>query len=172
MFPAHLLSVLRYLCRNANGLFWAGDTAQTIAVGCSFRLDDLKAFLYRFEGRSQQPSPPGQKRREGVVGRGPSALRDARTFHLTINHRSHGGIVQCATTVVGLIVGWWEYAIDDLLPEKAVVNGVKPLWFSDQYHRTTLHVRSYLASRLIWACLTFWTETLSRWRFVGLIHEI
>jgi hypothetical protein len=34
---------------NANGLFFAGDTAQTISVGSAFRFNDLKAFLYRVE---------------------------------------------------------------------------------------------------------------------------
>jgi hypothetical protein len=41
--------VLRRLCRNSDGLFWAGDTAQTISAGSSFRFDDLKAFVYRME---------------------------------------------------------------------------------------------------------------------------
>jgi hypothetical protein len=41
--------VLRRLCRNPDGLFWAGDVAQTISAGSSFRFDDLKAFLYRVE---------------------------------------------------------------------------------------------------------------------------
>lgn len=41
--------VLRAICRNPDGQFWAGDTAQTISVGSSFRFDDLKAFLYRNE---------------------------------------------------------------------------------------------------------------------------
>jgi hypothetical protein len=45
----NILQVLRSLCRNPNGLFWAGDTAQTIAIGSSFRFNDLKAFLYRLE---------------------------------------------------------------------------------------------------------------------------
>src|SRR6266545_6189633 len=43
------LSVLRSLTRNPDGLFWAGDTAQTISVGSSFRFNDLKAFLFRLE---------------------------------------------------------------------------------------------------------------------------
>lgn len=43
------LPVLRVLCKNPHGLFWAGDTAQTISVGSSFRFDDLKAFLFRIE---------------------------------------------------------------------------------------------------------------------------
>ncbi len=28
-------------------MIWAGDTAQTIAAGSSFKFDELKAFLYR-----------------------------------------------------------------------------------------------------------------------------
>jgi hypothetical protein len=43
------VSVLRYICGNPNGLFWAGDTAQTISVGSSFRFKDHKAFLHRME---------------------------------------------------------------------------------------------------------------------------
>lgn len=42
-------AVLRTLCRNPNGMFWAGDTAQTISVGSAFRFNDLKSFLYRYE---------------------------------------------------------------------------------------------------------------------------
>lgn len=44
------MSVLRTICKNPDtGLFWAGDTAQTISVGSAFRFNDLKAFLYRVE---------------------------------------------------------------------------------------------------------------------------
>jgi hypothetical protein len=42
-------TVLRAICCNPDGQFWAGDTAQTISVGSSFRFDDLKAFLHRIE---------------------------------------------------------------------------------------------------------------------------
>lgn len=42
--------VIRTICNNPDaGLFWAGDTAQTISIGSAFRFDDLKAFLYRIE---------------------------------------------------------------------------------------------------------------------------
>jgi len=50
------VAVLRRLCRNPDGLFWAGDTAQTISAGSSFRFDDLKAFLYRIEVSQHQLS--------------------------------------------------------------------------------------------------------------------
>ncbi len=44
-----MIPVLRALCSNPHGLFWAGDTAQAISIGSAFRLDDLKAFLFRIE---------------------------------------------------------------------------------------------------------------------------
>lgn len=43
------VSVIRSLSNNPKGFFWAGDTAQTISAGSSFRFDDLKAFLYEIE---------------------------------------------------------------------------------------------------------------------------
>ena len=49
MHAEFFFPVLRSLVRNPDGLFWAGDTAQTISVGSSFRFNDLKAFLHRLE---------------------------------------------------------------------------------------------------------------------------
>jgi hypothetical protein len=43
------LKVLRSICRRPEGMFWAGDTAQTISAGSSFRFNDLKAFMFRVE---------------------------------------------------------------------------------------------------------------------------
>jgi hypothetical protein len=40
---------MRALCRDKDGLFFAGDTAQTISVGSSFSFNELKAFQYRLE---------------------------------------------------------------------------------------------------------------------------
>ncbi|KAF9524672.1 hypothetical protein CPB83DRAFT_909779 [Crepidotus variabilis] len=108
--------LLRSLVKNPDGLFWAGDTAQTISVGSSFRFNDLKAFLYRLEQRREESGAP---------------LAEApRTFHLAVNYRSHGGIVQCAHSVIELITKFWPYAIDILSREQGVVDGSKPVFFS------------------------------------------
>ena len=112
-------------------------------------MNDLKAFLYRFEERaqpkagrrSQQLPPRGQKHREGAVESDGSTSGDARAFELTVNHRSHDGIVRCATAVVDLIRHWWPDAIDSMPPERGVVDGTKPCFFSGKFHRNTLHVR-------------------------------
>ncbi|KAF8807162.1 hypothetical protein BYT27DRAFT_7189247 [Phlegmacium glaucopus] len=111
---------LRSLVRNPHGLFWAGDTAQTISVGSSFRFNDLKAFLYRLETR-----------REQTLHNSTTVTQEApRTFQLAVNYRSHGGIVQCAHSVIELITEFWPYAIDVLSREKGVVDGSKPVFFS------------------------------------------
>lgn len=49
--------VLRLLCHDENGLFWAGDTAQTISVGSSFRFNALKAFQWRLEASTESLTP-------------------------------------------------------------------------------------------------------------------
>ncbi|TFK22063.1 hypothetical protein FA15DRAFT_623047 [Coprinopsis marcescibilis] len=112
--------LLRSICKNPNGLFWAGDTAQTIAIGSSFRFDDLKAFLYRLEKRREKGLADNQK---GIQS-------DLRTFQLAINYRSHGGIVRCAHSVIELITTFWPYAIDSMTPEEGIVDGTKPVLFS------------------------------------------
>ncbi|EKM55346.1 uncharacterized protein PHACADRAFT_208864 [Phanerochaete carnosa HHB-10118-sp] len=122
--------VLRTLCNNPLGLFWAGDTAQTISVGSSFRFDDLKAFLYRLELAS---SPKG------------CPAKSPESFQLTINYRSHGGIVRCALSVVQLITRFWPRAIDTLTEEKGVVEGLKPIFFSG-WDQDTVQYEQFLFS--------------------------
>ncbi|KAF6765917.1 hypothetical protein DFP72DRAFT_996790 [Ephemerocybe angulata] len=112
--------LLRSMCRNPNGLFWAGDTAQTIALGSSFRFNDLKAFLYRLE----------ERRESKLIDSSGITQSELRTFQLLVNYRSHGGIVRCATAVIELITHFWPYAIDSLAPEKGIVDGAKPVFFS------------------------------------------
>jgi tetratricopeptide (TPR) repeat protein len=110
--------VLRAICCNPDGQFWAGDTAQTISVGSSFRFDDLKAFLHRIEERTKQQFV------QTIASHQPAS------FQLVTNFRSHGGIVRCAHSVIMLITKFWPYAIDMLPEEKGIVNGIKPVFFS------------------------------------------
>ncbi|KAI0258666.1 hypothetical protein BC834DRAFT_835038 [Gloeopeniophorella convolvens] len=110
--------LLRAICHNPDGQFWAGDTAQTISVGSSFRFDDLKAFLHRNEASffPQTYQTP--------------TSHQPKSFQLVTNFRSHGGIVKCAHSIIALITKFWPYAIDALPEEKGVVDGIKPVWFT------------------------------------------
>ncbi|EKM60418.1 uncharacterized protein PHACADRAFT_189549 [Phanerochaete carnosa HHB-10118-sp] len=101
--------ILRLICRCPDGVFWAGDTAQTISAGSSFRFNELKAFMYRLEKGSK--------------------ASNYRTFQLTKNYRSHGDIFKCANTVVRLITKFWPYTIDFLEEDKSTIDGLKPTFF-------------------------------------------
>ena len=74
-----------------------------------------------------------------------------RTFQLAINYRSHGGIVQCAHSVVELITEFWPYAIDVLTRERGVVDGSKPVFFSGWDSETV---------RYVWTCVRSFHETV------------
>ena len=51
-------------------------------------------------------------------------------FSLSINYRSHGGIVNCAQTVIETIIHFWPNSIDVLDKEQGLVNGPKPVFFT------------------------------------------
>ncbi|KAG8877563.1 hypothetical protein FRB98_006659 [Tulasnella sp. 332] len=110
--------LLRSICRSPHGLFFAGDTAQTIAIGSSFRFDDLKAYLYRLEEADQMVR---EKKRQAI---------HPAFFQLSVNYRSHGGIVNAATSVVSLITKLFPHSIDTLAPERGMVDGPKPVFFT------------------------------------------
>ncbi|KAK0197996.1 hypothetical protein F5146DRAFT_1130943 [Armillaria mellea] len=111
--------VLRALCTNPNGLLWAGDTAQTISVGSSFNFNALKSFQWNIED---------QYRRKHSL----AAQQPPETFQLTVNYRSHAGIVNCAHSTIDLITTFWKDSVDRLSPEIGIVDGVKPVFFNDE----------------------------------------
>ncbi|KAI9566710.1 hypothetical protein HD554DRAFT_2040083 [Boletus coccyginus] len=129
--------LLRLLCRNPNGLFWAGDTAQTISAGSSFRFDDLKAFLYRIEVWPYTLSSATETHCMTLTSQhGQSkhliqdrSVTDPTPFQLTVNYRSHGGIAKCAHTVIERITRFWPNAIDGLQREKGTIDGLRPKFF-------------------------------------------
>lgn len=57
---------------------------------------------------------------------------DPETYELVVNYRSHGGIVNCARSVIELITLYWPHSIDVLKPERASVDGFQPIFFSSQ----------------------------------------
>jgi hypothetical protein len=52
-------------------------------------------------------------------------------FHLTVNYRSHAGIVDCAHSVIEIITRYWRNTIDSLPREKGNLYGAKPIFYSD-----------------------------------------
>jgi hypothetical protein len=58
-----------------------------------------------------------------------ATTKKPETFQLSVNYRSHSGIVDCAHSIIELITRFWKDSIDRLAPEKGVVAGLKPLFF-------------------------------------------
>ncbi|KAF8598550.1 P-loop containing nucleoside triphosphate hydrolase protein [Ceratobasidium sp. AG-I] len=113
------IHLLQSLCSNPDGSYWCGDTAQTINVGSSFRIKELKAFIY-------QDLYPKQK---SLNHKSTKATAPFSEFELTVNFRSHGGIVRYAASIIELIYTLFPNAIDYMEPETAKVPGKPPLLF-------------------------------------------
>lgn len=88
-------AILYLLSRTATyGVFYSGDTAQTIAKGVGFRFCDLRSlFNPQMFSHSLNLKPPIMK-------------------HLTVNFRSHNNILQLANSVVSCIEILFPKTID------------------------------------------------------------
>ncbi|KAG8748764.1 hypothetical protein FRC11_011909, partial [Ceratobasidium sp. 423] len=112
--------LLHSLCSNIDGGYWCGDTAQTINIGSSFRIKDMKAYLYK------KMVPDTDLVRNGPQRKIPAPFS---TFELTVNFRSHNGIVKYAASLVQLLYTLFPDSIDHMQPESAPIPGPKPLIF-------------------------------------------
>ena len=91
------------------GVFYSGDTAQTIAKGVGFRFCDLKSlFNPKLHDYSLQLKSPAIK-------------------HLTINFRSHNNILQLANSIVSSIEILFPKTIDRMKKEISDLSGPKPM---------------------------------------------
>lgn len=86
-----------------HNVFFAGDTAQTIAKGVSARFLDLRNIFYNLE------------------------YNVPKIVQLNKNYRSHGKILDLANSVVNLIELFFPKTIDKLAKEESDLDGMKPL---------------------------------------------
>ncbi|KAG8778469.1 hypothetical protein FRC12_024973 [Ceratobasidium sp. 428] len=100
--------LLRELCKSVDNTYWGGDTAQTILAGSAFRIKDLGSYLYNEVHDDLRDS----------WRRLPSNLAPSK-FELTVNYRSHEGIVQCAASVVDSLYNLFPESLDQLARETA-----------------------------------------------------
>ena len=53
-------------------------------------------------------------------------------FNLTTNYRSHSAIINCAHSIIDLIMAYWPESIDTLPREKGTTSGPMPIFFGDE----------------------------------------
>ncbi|KAJ1305473.1 hypothetical protein OPQ81_000480 [Rhizoctonia solani] len=123
--------LMRNLSNNPHGILMAGDTAQTISAGSSFRFEDLKAFSWRLENQDEAVRTNKRKPIHPIL------------FHLSVNYRSHGGIVDCASIIVELVSELFPNSIDKLKRETGLIGGPRPTFFSGWEH-SSIPIKQFL----------------------------
>lgn len=107
------LSIILRCCRNPNGLFLTGDTAQSIMRGISFRFEDLRTLFH-----AVQESTKHQKKSIPVLV--------PRVHSLTINFRSHSGILRLAASVIELLKEFFPSSFDTIPGDEGIFPGPTP----------------------------------------------
>lgn len=103
------LALYLQCCRHPNSLFFTGDTAQSIMRGIAFRFQDLRSSfhaIHKVEPRVKVPQKP---------------------HTLTINFRSHSGILQLAGSIIDLLQMFFTGSIDHLPADKGMFPGPSPV---------------------------------------------
>ena len=99
------LAVLIHCTRDINSIFFTGDTAQTIARGISFRFEDIRSLFHHINPKVSVP----------------------KLHHLTLNFRSHSGILGLAGSIIDVIKEFFNQSIDILPNEVSMLSGPTPV---------------------------------------------
>ena len=103
------LTMLIHCCCNPNSMFFTGDTAQSIMRGIAFRFQDLRSSFHKINSKT-----PGVK-----VPKKP--------YNLTVNFRSHSGILKLAGSILDLIKEYFKDSIDHLPDDEGMFPGPTPV---------------------------------------------
>ncbi|CAG8480420.1 12096_t:CDS:10 [Ambispora gerdemannii] len=96
-----------------DSIFLAGDIAQCIAKGSSFRFQNIRALMYKWELTRIQTNTI------------PHSIKP-KQFELNVNYRSHNGILRLAASIIDLIWLFFPESIDRLSREHSYVSGPWP----------------------------------------------
>ena len=107
-FTQSELLTLLCCCNDQNGLFFTGDTAQSIMRDVAFRFEDLRSQFHEFQKVLKQVTIPD--------------------IHiLSINYRSHSGILEMAGSVLTLLKEYFPKSLDILPVDRGMFQGPSPV---------------------------------------------
>ena len=104
------LAVFIHCSRDPNSMFFTGDTAQSIMRGIAFRFQDLRTCFYKLNCNTPSVSIP------------------QKPLNLTINYRSHSGILKLAGSIIDLIKEFFRDSIDHLPDDQGMFPGPEPVF--------------------------------------------
>ncbi|CAG8520792.1 11613_t:CDS:10, partial [Gigaspora margarita] len=113
------IALILKLFDRADGIFLAGDIAQCIERGSSFRFQNVRSLLYLWELKR----PLTNYNRRGII--------KPKQFEMKINYRSHNEILKLASSVIDLIWHFFPDSIDKPSCEHSEVGGPKPAIFNE-----------------------------------------
>lgn len=90
-------------CKTTDRMFLTGDTAQTVMRDVSFRFKDMKTSFFK-----------------EITGKAPL------THKLTINYRSHSGILNLAQHVLRILEEHYPHSVDEVLSNNGMFPGPTP----------------------------------------------
>ncbi|CAG8557951.1 6165_t:CDS:10, partial [Ambispora leptoticha] len=128
-----------------DNIFLAGDIAQCIAKGSSFRFQDIRSLMYKWELDRIQVN---NIRRVTIK---------PKQFELNINYRSHNGILRLAASIIDLIWYFFPDTIDRLSRERGEVGGPRPLVFKG-FQAESFHFNVFSAGENIGNYIEFGAE--------------
>ena len=102
------LAILVHCTRDINSIFFTGDTAQTIARGISFRFEDIQSLFHHIAESNLKVSVP-------------------KLHYLTLNFRSHSGILGLAGSIIDVIKEFFNQSIDILPNDVSMLSGPTPV---------------------------------------------
>ena len=109
------LSLLISCCRFPNRMFFTGDTMQSVMRGTAFRFSDLKTLFHIVNVMALKE---GQRNFIRVP---------KKVYQLTLNFRSHSGILRLASSIADLLFHYFPDSIDRLQKDQGMFEGPKPV---------------------------------------------
>ena len=107
------LSILLRCCKDPNNLFLTGDTAQSIMRGVSFRFSDLRSLFH-------------SAKKQVKIIRKKAMVTVPVVDELTINFRSHSGVLRLAASVIEVLQKFFPNSFDRLPGDKGMFPGPIP----------------------------------------------
>ena len=106
------LSIVLQCCRNPNGMFLTGDTAQSIMRGVSFRFEDVRTLFHMAQATENRHTL--------------CKIAVPKIHELEVNFRSHSGILNLAASVIHLLKMLFPASFDKLPVDTGLYSGPKP----------------------------------------------
>ena len=101
------LSLLLKVAHDKNQVYFCGDTAQTISRGVGFRFEELTTMFYHL-GEAQKADICRRGMRVEDVPKS-ALVHVPEVSKLTVNYRTHNGILGAASQVVSLLLELFHF---------------------------------------------------------------